>query len=208
MRTHVPKFTKVMDPELTIKSILAGVTLEEIADLLFENSSLRGFLQGFVAERRLSQWLLTFPEIERVEKIPDQSEEKGDLRVTYKGEIIRIELKSIATDSVRHDVLNDTWQGKVRTKATDRRDIEIEGLGVIRTSCLVKGEFDVLGISTLAVDGQWTYMFMDAAFLPETANPGLIQTSFTLNPLTTPGVQADPLKVFDSILAKKRAKIA
>jgi hypothetical protein len=208
MRTHVPKFTKVMDPELTIKSILAGVTLEEIADLFRENSSLRGYCQGFVSERRLAQWLRTFPEIESVEKIPDQSEEKGDLRVVYKGEILRIELKSIATDSVRHDVLNDTWQGKVRTKATDRRDIEIDGVGVIRTSCLIKGEFDILAISTLPVDGQWTYMFMDAAFLPETANPGLIQTSFTLNPLTTPGVQADPLKVFDSILAKKRAKIA
>lgn len=196
-----------MDTELKIQSILAGVTLEEISSLLQENPSLRGYVQGFLCERRLTQWLRTLDGIELVSKIPDHSPVKGDLLVTYKGESLKVEVKSLASDSVRYDVFNDTWQGKVRTKATDKRDVELEGVGTVRTSCLVKGQFDVLAISCMAVDGQWTYMFMDASFLPETANPGLIQTSFTLNPATTPGAQADPLKAFDSVLAR-RAKIA
>lgn len=195
-----------MEPASLNKAILSGVTLEEIESLLNENSSLRGYVQGFVAERRLAQMLRELPGIELVEKIPDASEEKGDLRITYKGEVIRLELKSLASDSIRHDCLNETWQGKVRSKATDKRDVEIEGVGVIRTSCLVKGEFDVLGICCLPVDGTWSYLFMEELYLPETS-PNLIQTSFVLNPATTAGVQANPLIVFDSVLTKRRAKI-
>lgn len=206
MSTTIPTFVNPMQPTSLNKAILAGVTLEEIESLLNENSSLRGYVQGFVAERRLSQFFKDLPGVERVEKIPDASEEKGDLRITYKGEVIRLELKSLASDSIRHDCLNETWQGKVRSKATDKRDVEIDGVGVVRTSCLVKGEFDVLGICCLPVDGTWSYLFMEEIYLPE-SNPHLIQTSFVLNPAITPGVQSNPLIVFDSVLENRRAKI-
>jgi hypothetical protein len=206
MTRSIPTFVQLMEPLSLNKAILSGVTLEEIESLLLENSSLRGYVQGFVAERRLAQILRELPDVEKVEKIPDASDEKGDLRITYKGEIIRLELKSLSSDSIRHDCLNETWQGRVRSKATDKRDVEIEGVGVVRTSCLIKGEFDILGICCLPVDGTWSYLFMEEIYLPETS-PHLIQTSFVLNPAITPGVQSNPLVVFDSVLAKRRAKI-
>jgi hypothetical protein len=185
-------------------SILSDFTQEELETVIAENSSLRGYLQGYLAEVALKKQLLQIEGVSLVEKIPDQCKEKGDFRVTYKDKTLTIEVKSIATNSVREDILNDTWQGKVQVKATDKRTIQVDGIGSVTSTSLLKGEFDVLAISCYAVSGKWEFLFIENEYLPEaTATPGLIKTSFTVNPATTPLVSEDVIKIMDSVIAKR-----
>src|SRR5579859_3234707 len=122
-------------------SILTGFTMEDIQEMIDENPSLRGYLQGYLAERALKRQLLQVPGVTSVRKIPDQAETKGDFEIIYRGVSITIESKSVATNSIKDDVLTQTWQGTVPIKNTDKREIEIEGLGTISTSKLRRGQF-------------------------------------------------------------------
>lgn len=189
----------------TQMSILKDFTQEELEEVITENSSLRGYLQGYLAEVSLKKQLLQIPGVTSVIKIPDQGKEKGDFKVVYKNKQITIEVKSIATNSVRDDVLNDTWQGKVQVKATDKWTIEVDGIGTITGTSLVKGKFDILAISCYAVSGKWDFVFIENEYLPEKTSqiPGLIKTSFTINPATTPCLIEDIVDALDSVIAKK-----
>lgn len=189
---------------VTPSSILAGVSLSDIQMLMEENSSLRGYLQGYLAELMLRRKLMSVEGVTRVEKIPDRDEEKGDLRISYRDKIIRMEVKSIATNSVKTDVLNETWQGMVLVKNTDKRMLELDGLGQITSTNIIKGEFDILAICCFAVRGNWDFMFIESRFLPEPDFlPGLVQTKFSINPMLTPGLTYDPVKVLEAVHRRK-----
>lgn len=170
-----------------------------------ENSSLRGYLQGYLAEMMLRRKLLSVDGVTSVTKIPDRDEEKGDLRVVYKGVPLTIEVKSLATSSVRIDPLNETWQGTVLVKNTDRRVLEVDGLGEVSSTSIIKGEFDVLAICCFAVRGSWDFMFIESRFLPEAdMKPGLVQTKFSINPSLTAGLTYDPVKILESVNRRKQ----
>lgn len=191
--------------ELKQMSILSQFSQEELEEVIQENSSLRGYLQGYLAEVALKKQLLLIPGITSVVKIPDQGKEKGDFKVIYKDKPLTIEVKSIATSSVKEDVLNDTWQGKVQVKATDKRTIEVDGIGTVTSTSLVKGEFDILAISCYAVSGKWEFLFIENEYLPEQSSslPGLIKTSFTINPATTPCLTESIVNILDSVSMKR-----
>lgn len=185
-------------------NILSKFTLGEIEEILSENSSLRGYLQGYLAEYSLKKQLLYLPNVASVVKIPDQSEEKGDLRVTYKGLNITIEVKSIATDSVGEDILNDTWKGTVQIKNTDSRQLELAGIEPFYSSYLKRGEFDILAISCYAVYNDWEFLFMENEHLPSSSkHPDLLKTSFVVNPETTALVSKTIQSLLETVWQKK-----
>lgn len=190
-------------------SILSQFTLFELEDLIDENSSLRGYLQGYLGELALKKQLLQVPGVTEVVKIPDQAEEKGDFRVTYKDKTLTVEVKSLLSASVKPDVLHDSWQARVSIKNTDKRELEVEGLGTISTTSLVKGDFDVLAICCYAVNNKWEFLFIENEYLPEKSpeHPGILKTSFIVNPEITPLVTKDFFKVADSVLEKKSLEI-
>lgn len=197
-------FKKVNKP-----SILSQFTQEELEGLIEENSSLRGYLQGYLGELALKKQLLQLPGITEVVKIPDQDEEKGDFRVTYKGKTMTVEVKSLLSSSVKPDILHDSWQGRVSIKNTDKRELEVEGLGTISTTSLVKGDFDILAICCYAVNDEWEFLFIENEYLPEKSpeHPGILKTSFVVNPEITPLVVKSFFKVADSVLVKKYSEI-
>ncbi len=186
-------------------SILSEFSQEELEAVIAENSSLRGYLQGYLAEVALKKQLLQMPGITSVIKIPDQDKEKGDFKVIYKGQTVTIEVKSVTTSSVKDDILHDTWQGTVSIKNTDKRDVLVDGIGTVSCTSLVKGEFDILAISCYAVSGTWDFLFIENEYLPEKSSklPGFIKTSFTVNPATTPCVTHDILSILDEVVEKK-----
>ncbi len=186
-------------------SILSDFTAEEIESVINDNSSLRGYLQGYLAEIALKKRLLLIPGVTHVEKIRDQSKEKGDLRVTYRDCIMTIEVKSVSTDSVRDDLLNESWQGTVSLKSSDKRELVIEGVGIVDTTSLPKGEFDILAISIYAVAGTWDFLYIENEYLPEKDPelPGLLKTRFVVNPEITPCVYPDIQKLMDEVVEKK-----
>ncbi len=188
-------------------SILSDFTQDELNEVIEENSSLRGYLQGYLAEVALKKQLLLLDDVSSVTKIPDQSLERGDLKVVYRGMSLTIEVKSIKTDSVRQDIMHDTWQGTVAVKSSDKREIEVEGLGIVRTSNLVRGGFDILAISCYAVSGNWDFVYMDNEYLPSknSSNPDLIKTSFVINPETTPCLDMGIESILNYVYEKKRS---
>jgi hypothetical protein len=188
-------------------SILSEFTNDELEEVISSNPNLRGYLQGYLAEVALKKQLLEIEGVSEVIKIPDHDEERGDLRVTYKGLPLTIEVKSIKTDSVRKDVLHDTWQGTVTIKSSDKREVEVEGLGLINSSHLIRGQFDILAISCYAVSGQWEFVFMDNDHLPPKSykTPELIKTSFVVNPQTTPCLITDMQSILEGTYEKKKA---
>lgn len=184
-------------------SILQGFSISDVEEMISENPSLRGYLHGYLAERVLKKKLEAVPGVTSVAKIPDSVPEKGDFRVIYNSTPITIEVKSIATESVRENLLTQTWQGLVKIKNTDKRDIEVDGIGVISSSKLLKGQFDILAICCFAVSGEWDFVFIENKYIPEDEIPGLLKTSFVINPADTPGLTNDIAKLLDKTYLNK-----
>jgi len=184
-------------------SLLDGFTFDDIEYLVEGNAFLKGYLKGYLAELRLEQYLEVLPGVSSVKKIPDFENRKGDFEVIYKGEIITIECKSLEIN-VTEDPVHDSWKGSVCIK-TSCRPVEVNG-EKIRTSYIKKGTFDILAISTFAVEGTWDFLFMENKYLPESI-PGFIQTKLWVNPHETAGLTYNVVGLFDKILETRRQAI-
>lgn len=184
--------------------ILDGFSLEEVQGLADENPSLRGYLQGYLAELQLRRLLLSTPLVASAEKIPDSSLVKGDLLVSYQGESLRVEAKSLRSGSGSYNTLSQAWEGSVECKSPGSRLIEVPGRGEIRATCIEEGRFDVLAVCTQPVTGEWSFLFAPEAFLPRAQDkPGFLQGKFRIDPYTSPGFFVDPRKAFDLALSMR-----
>jgi len=189
---------------MTEASILSGFSMEDIQEMIDENSSLRGFLQGYLAERALKKQILEIPGVSSVTKIPDRDAEKGDFKVVFRGVPITIECKSVMTSTVKEDVLTQTWQGSVLVKNTDKREVTVDGIGTFQTTKLTRGQFDILAICCFAVSGEWDFLFIENRFIPAADESyDLLKTRFTVNPSTTPGVTNSLEKLLEKTLEIK-----
>jgi hypothetical protein len=163
-------------------TILKDFSVEDLEYLIRLNPNLRGYLQGYLAELKLENHMRGIEGVRDVEKIRDASNIYGDFKVDYKGKEIIVEAKSIASGSVKR--FEDDWTGRVRVENVCKRDITVSGLGDIRVSNLVKGQFDILAISCYAVNHDWEFLFMNESDCPERKGyPGLIRTSFVTGTL-------------------------
>lgn len=78
-----------------------GVTLEYLTEVVSANLSLRGILIGYIAERRLWDWFASDGRVTSIRKDDDHDRaQKGDLVVAYKEFDLRIEVKSLQTNSI------------------------------------------------------------------------------------------------------------
>lgn len=181
-------------------SILSEFTFGEVERLLEDNPSLRGFVQGYLAEIALMKRLKLIADVKDVSKIPDKDKRKGDIVFTYKGTELTVEVKSVKTGSTREDVLHDTWEAVVSCKNSDKREIELPDGTNLSTGSILRGTFDILAISTYSVKGTWEYLYMENKYLPSKTqdDPLLIKTSFKVSPSTTPLVESNLIKVLDS----------
>ena len=191
--------------------LLQGFSLSDIEGLVKENPSLRGYLQGYLAELRLKERLLSCPGVSSVSKIPDSSSVKGDFYVEYLGNTLTVEAKSFRSHSAKYNPLSESWSASVQCKNPGTRLLNVAGRGLVQAVCVEEGRFDVLAVCTYPVTGQWSFLFCPEFFLPRAEKkPGYLQSSFTVDVLNTPGVYPDPVPVFDLALGncvKSNAKI-
>jgi hypothetical protein len=186
-------------------SILSEFTFGEIEKVLADNPALRGFIQGYLAELALMKRLAIITGIKDVQKIPDKDIRKGDILFRYKGTDLTIEVKSVRSGSVKEDVLHETWEGTVGCKSSDKKEqLTSEGI-LVNTSSIMRGTFDILAISTYTVEGTWDYVYMENKHLPSISHGdhNIIKTSFKINPLLTPLLESDLVKVLESARADK-----
>ena len=179
--------------------------LSTLVDLVKTNPNLHGYIQGYLAEAHLKAQLEALPGVESVTKIPDSSEEKGDLLVVYKGVPLSLEVKSVASNSVKEELLHGGWSGVIRCKSSDKKTYEVEGREVTSTH-LIKGLFDGLAVCTFNATETWEFFFMTAHSLPEPDGvAGVVKTQFRVNPVIESEVYLDAQRFLDHLYTLKSA---
>jgi hypothetical protein len=179
--------------------ILDGIPDEDLRLLIESNPSLRGYLQGYLAEYYLTKIIQATPGVSSVEKIPDSDKQKGDFSVDYKGVNITIECKSLLSSSLRAASSPDVV-GKVSLKSPGTRSITSPTGGSHLSTHLPKGTFDILAICTYNVTGIWSFYFVQNRFLPEAEDmPGMLSTKINIDLIETPGLTEDVSCILEQI---------
>lgn len=153
---------------MTNQSILErwGITEKELTDLVEQNPSLRGILLGYVAEKKFHDQFLNHPDITDKRKDDDHDrKKKGDRRIIYRGHTILIEVKSLQTNMVKN-LGNNRWSGKAQVDASDSRELTFPDGSKLKTTCLLRGEFDLLAINCFAFGESWRFAFALNSELP------------------------------------------
>jgi hypothetical protein len=182
------------------QTLLKDISREDLEEIISENPSLRGYLQGYIAEIQLKKKLSTLPGVTSITKIPDRDSRRGDLLMSYKGIELTVEVKCLSALAIKENFLDGGHEGVISLKNSDRKHI---GEGA-HTCCLSRGEFDILAVCTFAVTQEWTFLFIENQYLPSSKfYPERLLSKIKINTQNTPLLHADPVVVLDSVFGLK-----
>jgi len=141
------------------------ITSEELTEVIDQNPSLRGMIFGYLAELKLEKLWLSGEEMSNVTKHDDHNrKKKGDRVVRYKGHEFIFESKSLQTSTIKKT--ENGWSGKAQVDASDRREITLPDGSKVTTTCLLRGEFDILAVNIFAFENRWRFVFVKNSDLP------------------------------------------
>lgn len=180
------------------------VSRDDLAEILALNPSLRGMVFGYVAELKLRKLHLNDRRITGLVKYDDHDRSrKSDLVLTYRDNEIRIEVKSLQTNKVRHE--GAAHSSTFQCDASDRRTVALPDGSTIQTTCLLIGEFDVLAVNLFAFGEGWQFAYALNDKLPRAANPYLLASSMRITwPVIDP-YSLDPFPLFEQVVERRRA---
>jgi hypothetical protein len=154
--------------------------IEEFNRIIDQNSNALSAIYGYVAEERLRE--ASLEEDSRVENIrspEDQdSADKGDWAFEYRGEPMKIEVKSLQTHTIEAvdteqtqpgEATDETqWKAGFHLKGTsDQRTIEYEGEEYSTTLMNVeKSDVDVMAVNLYRIEDKWRFAFLRVDDLP------------------------------------------
>ncbi len=84
--------------------------------------------------------------------------------IRYKKHEFTFESKSLQTAMIRKT--DDGWVGKAQVDANDRREVVLPDGSTVTTTCLLKGEFDMLAVNIFAFEDTWRFVFTKNSDLP------------------------------------------
>ena len=143
-----------------------NLTHEEFTAIVDANPSLRGIALGYIAEHKFQSMFLTNPDISKVRKDDDHDRKrKGDRAFFYRGHEFIVEVKSLQTNSIKKQ--GDLWSGKSQVDASDRRTLYFRDGSTLETTCLLRGEFDILAVNCYAFGDRWQFAFALNRDLPK-----------------------------------------
>jgi hypothetical protein len=191
---------------------LWGVTYKVLDAIVTAVPSLRGMLLGYVTEHKLRQ--IWFPDNDnrfRVLTRPDDHDRKskGDLLIAYKGIDIRVESKSLQSNSVK--TTGSGWKGTFQCDASDKRPVTLPNGETINTTCLQVGEFDLLAVGLFQFGDEWRFAFVKNYDLPRTKSARytpeqqkyLLRSSVKITwPLSEP-FELEPFRLLDEIVRQR-----
>lgn len=186
------------------------ITPEDLTRVVDQNPSLRGMILGYVAELKLEQLWLERPGMSSVRKPDDHDRRrKGDRLVRYKGRVFAFESKSLQTATVERT--EDGWVGKAQVDASDRRQVKLPDGSEIPTTCLLRGEFDVLAVNVFEFGKEWRFAFAKNQDLPTSSFRGyteyqrrhLLATMVTVHWPPRPPFREDPFALMDELLQRQ-----
>jgi hypothetical protein len=186
--------------------VTEGDSWQELRNTINNDPAVRSFFLANKSEKKLRQHLAQIPGVTEVCNIADSDPTKADMRFKYLDMPMTIEVKSLGTDSIKEDILTNSWQGTVAIKNTDKRTYTIDGLEQSSTH-LERGQFDILAINCFAVRGKWEFQFMDNEYIPakSAVTPNLLKTKFVVNPKTTPLLVEDLATMIQLVYLKKQS---
>lgn len=186
------------------------VDTDEINLVLNRNPSLRGMVFGYIGEVKVTKIFASDPRILNIYKPDDHDrKEKADLVFTYKGVQIKVEVKSLQTNSIKH--IDQKQTAVFQCDASDRRIITFPSGETVNTTCLLAGEFDLLAVNLFAFQNKWIFAFAKntdlprsnyAKYLPEARKLLLASNMKITWPLENPYVN-DPFSLLDEIVKEK-----
>lgn len=189
-----------------------GISEQDLTELVDQNPSLRGILLGYVAERKFHEIFLNHPAITEKSKDDDHDRtRKGDRRIIYKGKSLVIEVKSLQTNSVKN-LGDDCWLGKSQVDASDSREVTLPDGSTLRTTCLLRGEFDLLAINCFAFGEKWRFAFVLNSELPQNTykkyseyqRKHLLPTLITVEWPLKPPFTENPFELLDKLVDKTK----
>lgn len=189
------------------------VSRDDLNEILVENPSLRGMIFGYVAERKLRTMWFSGARFRDVVKYRNHDRlEKGDLGITYRGERIRIESKSLQTATVRRT--NGGYTARFQCDASDRRRVSLPDGTTIETTCLLVGEFDLLAVNLYAFGLGWKFAFARNRDLPRSRYPKypsavrqqLLATLMDITWPLQPPFEAEPYRLLDQIVQERSSR--
>ena len=189
------------------------ITELELTKLVNENPSLRGFIFGYISEYKMRNLFIDREDITGIKKYDDHDrKKKGDLSFIYKSTEIKMESKSLQTNSVVQ-TSDNTWSGKFQCDASDRRKIILPNGSEVETTCLAVGEFDILAVSLFAFEDTWKFAFAKNSDLPHPTSRSrnvapedreyLIKTLIDISWPLQPPFTEDIYSLLDEIVASK-----
>jgi hypothetical protein len=145
-----------------------GLTVEELTTIVDANPSMRGLMMGYVAEYKLRKLFFENERFTSVMKDDDHDRKsKGDLRVVYRGKLFRIECKSLQSNSIRTD--GATTKATFQCDASDKRTVRFRDGSEIQTTCLLRGEFDIVAVNMFVIHEEWLFAFAKNSDLPSSS---------------------------------------
>lgn len=201
----------------TVTNILDrwDLTHEAFTSIVDANPSLRGVTLGYIAEWKFHQMFLNHPDVVGARKDDDHDRRrKGDRTFEYKGHQFIVEVKSLQTNLVKRE--GPVLRGKSQVDASDRRKVTFKDGTTLETTCLLRGEFDVLAVNCYAFNNKWEFAFALNRDLPKNTfkkyTPAQQEALLpTLIPVTWPVSEpfvTDPFILLDRLVAEREAGIS
>ena len=184
-----------------VDSILArwDFTVDELTRLIDENPSLRGMVLGYLAELKLETTWLSGNRVSGVYKHDDHDRGgRGDRVAVYRGREFVFESKSLQTATVTRT--ENGWIGKAQVDASDRREVTLPDDSTLNTTCLLRGEFDVLAVNLFAFGEGWKFVFAKNSDLPASRYRGYTEYQRQHLLATTVEVSWPPMPPFRASL--------
>ena len=148
------------------------ITDAELTQIVDDNPSLRGFMLGYIGEYKLKNLLLSDPRVTNLIKPDDQKRgagSKNDMTITYRERIFTVEVKSLQTNSIKKDI-HGKMTGTIQVDASDKRPVTLPDGSKVETTCLLKGEFDLLALNLFQFNETWDFAFILNRNLPTTTS--------------------------------------
>ncbi|MBI4569184.1 MAG: restriction endonuclease [Planctomycetes bacterium] len=184
-----------------------GISPDDVEEIVAKSPSLRGFLVGYLAEEKLVEMYFKDFSIEK----PDDHDRKskGDRVLVYKSIKVRVEVKSLQTNSVRE--VPGGWTGRFQCDASDSRRVKLPNGKSVKTVCLVVGTFDLLAVNLFEFGQKWRFGFIHNNDLPRSTyekytpyqRKHLLQTTPAITWPLRPPFEAEPWPVLERIVRDK-----